>query len=125
MTENNMIFHGCDVAELVKEFGAPLYVMSEDAIRERCREIKRDFTEKYPNTRAAFASKACQTLDICRIMASEGMGLDVVSGGEIYAALKAGCDPATLEFNGNAKSRAEIEYAIDAGVGIIIIDNMS
>lgn len=125
MTENNMIFHGCDVAELVKEFGAPLYVMSEDAIRERCREIKRDFTDKYPDTRAAFASKACQTLDICRIVASEGMGLDVVSGGEIYAALKAGCDPATLEFNGNAKSRAEIEYAIDASVGIIIIDNMS
>lgn len=122
---NNLIFHGCDVAELVKEYGAPLYIMSEDEIRERCSEIKREFTEKYPDTRAAFAGKACQTLDVCRIVASEGMGLDVVSGGEIYAALKAGYDPALLEFNGNAKSRAEIEYALEAGVGTIIIDNMS
>ena len=102
-----MIFHGCDVSELVKEYGAPLYIMSEDEIRERCQEIRRDFLDKYPDTRAAFASKACQTLDICRIMASEGMGLDVVSGGEIYAALKAGVDPKVLEFNGNAKSPAE------------------
>lgn len=126
MTENNNLsFHGCDVAELVKEFGAPLYVMSEDEIRERCREIKRDFTDKYPDTRAAFAGKACQTLDVCRIVASEGMGLDVVSGGEIYAAIKAGYDPELLEFNGNAKSRAEIEYALEVGVGTIIIDNMS
>ena len=125
MAENNLTFHGCDVAELVEKYGAPLYIMSEDEIRERCREIKRDFTDRYPGTRAAFASKACQTLDICRIVDSEGMGLDVVSGGEIYAALKAGVDPAKLEFNGNAKSRQELELALDSGVGIIIIDNIS
>jgi diaminopimelate decarboxylase len=125
MTENNMIFHGCDVAELVSEYGAPLYIMSEDEIRARCQEIKKDFLDKYPDTRAAFASKACMTLDICRIIASEGLGFDVVSGGEIYTAIKAGADPSTLEFNGNAKSRAELEYALDAGVGIIIIDNIS
>lgn len=125
MAENNLKFHGCDIEALVKEYGAPLYVMSEDEIRERCREIKRDFTDKYPDTRAAFAGKACQTLDVCRIVASEGMGLDVVSGGEIYAALRAGVDPSLLEFNGNAKSRSELEYALSAGVGTIIIDNLS
>ncbi|MGN1350264.1 MAG: diaminopimelate decarboxylase [Anaerovoracaceae bacterium] len=125
MSENNMIFHGCDVSELVKEYGAPLYIMSEDEIRERCQEIRRDFLDRYPDTRAAFASKACQTLDICRIVASEGMGLDVVSGGEIYAALKAGVDPKVLEFNGNAKSPAELKMALEAGVGTIIIDNLS
>ena len=125
MSENNMIFHGCDVAELVKEYGAPLYIMSEDEIRARCREIRTDFLDRYPNTRAAFASKACQTLELCRIVASEGLGLDVVSGGEIYCALKAGVDPALLEFNGNAKSPAELRMALEAGVGTVIIDNLS
>lgn len=125
MEGSNLIFHGCDVKQLVEEYGAPLYIMSEDDVRERCREIRRDFTEKYPDTRAAFAAKACQTLDMCRIVYSEGLGMDVVSGGEIFAAVKAGVDPGVLEFNGNAKSRAEIEYALDCGVGIIIIDNLS
>lgn len=125
MAENKLTFHGCDVAELAAEYGLPLYIMSEDEIRERCREIKKDFLDKYPDTRAVYASKACQTLDMCRIVTSEGLGLDVVSGGEIYAALKAGVNPADIEFHGNAKSRSELALALDENIGIIIVDNIS
>lgn len=122
---SNMIFYGCDVSELAKEYGTPLYVMSEDDIRARCREVRSAFTEKYENTRAVFASKAFQTLEMCRIVKSEGLGLDVVSGGELYAALKAGTNPEDIVFHGNTKSRRELEEALSAGVGTIVVDNLS
>ncbi|MGI6206023.1 MAG: diaminopimelate decarboxylase [Anaerovoracaceae bacterium] len=125
MTNGNMMFHGCDVAALAAKYGTPLYVVSEDEIRERCGEIKRDFTGKYENTRAAYASKAFQTLEMVRIIKSEGLSLDVVSGGEIYAALKAGFDPAGMIFHGNSKTPKEISEALDAGVGTIVVDNLT
>ncbi len=121
----NYIFYGCDTAKLAKEYGTPLYVVSEDCIRERCREIKHDFLDKYENTKAVYASKAFQVLEVLRIVKSEGLGVDVVSGGELYAALKAGIDPSVIEFHGNAKTPGEIREAIEAGVGTIIVDSLS
>ncbi len=120
-----MIFYGCDVAELAKEYGTPLYVMSEDDIRERCREIKSVFLDKYPNTRAVYASKAFQTLEICRIVQQEGLGLDVVSGGEVFAALKAGVNPEDIVFHGNTKTYNELKLALENNVGTIVVDNIS
>ncbi|MBR5228876.1 MAG: diaminopimelate decarboxylase [Firmicutes bacterium] len=122
---NNMMFYGCDVAELVKEYGSPLYVMSEDDIRERCREVKSVFIDKYPNTRAVYASKAFQTLEICRIVQQEGIGLDVVSGGEIFAAIRAGVNPADIVFHGNTKTYGELKLALEENVGTIVVDNLS
>lgn len=121
----NMQFHGCDVALLTEDYGTPLYLMSEDAIRERCREIRESFILKYENTRAVYASKAFQTMDMCRIVKSEGLGVDVVSAGEIYAALRAGTDPADIVFHGNSKSLAEIEMALNNSIGTIVVDNLS
>ena len=121
----HMSFYGCDVSELAAEYGTPLYVISEENIRERCREVKRDFLDRYENTKAVYASKACQLLEVLRIIASEGIGLDVVSGGELYAALKAGYDPARIEFHGNTKSERELKEALNAGVGTIVVDNLS
>ena len=91
-----MSFYGCDTGQLAEEYGTPLYVVSEDFIRERCREMKQDFLQRYENTKAVYASKAFQVLEVLRIVASEGLGLDVVSGGELYAALQAGFDPALI-----------------------------
>ena len=120
-----MSFYGCDTAKLAEEYGTPLYVVSENFIRERCREMRKDFLQKYENTKAVYASKALQVLEVLRIVASEGLGLDVVSGGELYAALQAGFDPALIEFHGNAKSEQELREALEAGVGTIVVDNLS
>ena len=122
---NNMMFHGCDVSALAEKYGTPLYLVSEDAIRERFAEIRESLTEKYENTRAAYASKAFQTLEMMRIVKSEGMSLDVVSGGEIYAAMKAGVDPAVMVFHGNSKTDREIIEGLEAGVGVFVVDTDS
>ncbi|HEY9053677.1 MAG TPA: diaminopimelate decarboxylase [Rectinemataceae bacterium] len=115
---------GHDVAELAQKHGTPLYLVSESLVRERCAAIRASFLEKYPGTRAVYASKAFQTLDMCRITTQEGLGLDVVSGGELYAALRAGVDPSAIVFHGNAKPPEELEYAIRSGVGRIVSDNL-
>jgi diaminopimelate decarboxylase len=93
-------------------------------IRERLREVKKDFLDRYPNTGALYASKALQTLDICRIVASEGIGLDVVSGGELFAAAKAGFPMDKIYFHGNSKTEAEIRMAVEYGVGRVVVDNL-
>lgn len=121
---STLLFDGCDTIELAKAYGTPLYVISERMIRERLRTIRADFVDKHDNCYAVFASKALQTLDICRIVASEGIGLDVVSGGELYAARKAGFPMDSVYFHGNAKTLGELEMAVDYGVGRIVVDNM-
>ena len=65
-------FNGCDVSELASEYGTPLYIISEENIRERCREMKSEFLDRYENTKAVYASKACQILEVLRIIASRG-----------------------------------------------------
>lgn len=119
-----LYFDGNDLVGLAKYYGTPLYVMSETIIRDRCRMIKSEFTDKYPDVAAVFASKAFQTLDMCRIVQSEGLGMDVVSGGELYCALKAGFPPERLVFHGNSKTVAEMEYAVESGVGRIVADSL-
>jgi len=120
----NLYFDGVDATRLAAEYGTPLYVVSETMVRERCRRVKSAFLDKYPNTGAVYASKAFQTLDMCRIVASEGLGLDVVSGGELHAALKAGVNPSAIIFHGNAKSADELEFAVRSDVGRIVSDNL-
>ena len=93
-------------------------------IRDRLREIRKDFLDRYPNTGALYASKALQTLDICRIVASEGIGLDVVSGGELFAAAKAGFPMDKIYFHGNSKTESEIRMAVEYGVGRVVVDNL-
>jgi diaminopimelate decarboxylase len=125
ISEGRLHLDGVDLVALAAEQGTPLYVVSESMVRERCAAIRSDFLEKYPGTAAYYASKAFQTLDMCRIVTAEGLGLDVVSGGELFAALKAGVDPERIVFHGNAKSAHELEYAQRAGVGRIVSDNLA
>jgi diaminopimelate decarboxylase len=117
-------FDGCDTVALARDYGTPLYVVSERMIRERLREIRSSFLDRYPGTGALYASKALQTLDICRIVASEGIGLDVVSGGELYAAAKAGFPMQDVWFHGNSKTDDEIRMAVEYGVGRVVVDNL-
>ena len=115
---------GCDTVELAKEFGTPLYVMDEGRIRENMRVYKRAIDTLYGgNGLVLYASKAFCAGAIYKIAAQEGFGVDVVSGGELYTALKAGFDASKIYFHGNNKTDEELQMAVDAGVGRIVVDN--
>lgn len=114
-----------DTVELAKEFGTPLYVLDEDKVRQNCRGYKNAIDEYYGGRGLAlYASKALCTMYTARVAAEEGLGADVVSGGEIYTLKKAGFPMEKVFFHGNNKTDDEIELAMDCGVGHIVVDNI-
>ncbi len=114
---------GCDVSELVQKFGSPLYVLDEETLRTACRQYRDAFKHYYPGaSQVLYASKAWNCLAVCAIVGSEGLGIDIVSGGELYTALKAGLDPNKLYLHGNNKSLDELRLAIESGC-TIVVDN--
>lgn len=117
---------GCDTLELTRRFGTPLYVMDEAQLRRGCREYKTAIDQYYNgNGLPLYASKAFCCKEICRIVNQEGMGLDVVSGGELHTALAAGFPAEKIYFHGNNKSLFELEYALRTNVGQIVLDNFT
>lgn len=120
----NYIFNKLDTVELAKEHGTPLYLMSEDSIVERISEIKDDFLGRYENVWAVYASKAFLVKEMARIVAREGIGMDVVSGGELYTALKADFPMENIIFHGNGKTIDELNMAVENNVGRIVVDNL-
>ncbi|MDR2163379.1 MAG: diaminopimelate decarboxylase [Clostridiales Family XIII bacterium] len=113
---------GVSLAEAAAEFGTPLYVISRAVIDARIVEIKREFTERYQNARAAYASKAFLCVAMCGIVDESGLALDVVSGGELYTAMRAGFPAGRIEFHGNNKTPDELALAVSYGVGRVIVD---
>jgi diaminopimelate decarboxylase len=111
-----------DTVDLVKDFGTPLWVIDEQGFRQNCRDIKQAFS-RLGQSMVIYASKTLCTTAICKIVAQEGLGLDVVSGGELYTAIKAGFPVEKIYFHGNNKSREETIMAVEAGIGRIIVDN--
>lgn len=122
--ENHLYIDGVDTVSLAQTFGTPLYVYSVSDIREECQKIHAAFLARYPHTRAAYAAKAFCTTAMLRIIADEGLSLDVVSGGELYTAIQADFPAEHIEFNGNNKSIEELTAAIEYGVGRIIVDGI-
>ena len=117
---------GVDTLELAKEYGTPLYVMDEQVIRNSLKLFHDSMNKFYNgNGEVHYASKAFSCMEMCRIVASEGDGLDVVSIGELYTAVKAGFPMEKIGFHGNNKTDEELEYAVEVGVGHIIVDNIS
>lgn len=117
---------GADTVLLAKKYGTPLYVMDENKIRSICRMYKKSIEQCYGgNGLPLFASKAFCCKEICRIMKEEGMGLDVVSGGELYTAMQAGFPAEKIQFHGNNKTPDEISYALTSGVGHFVVDNLA
>ena len=114
----------CDLENLAKEYGTPLYVIDETTLRQTCREYKKAFENQH-NINLMYASKALCNLAISRIIDEEGFGFDVVSSGEIYTVYKAGVDMSKVLFNGNNKTTKEIEIAMDLGVRRFSIDNFN
>ncbi|GAB3815054.1 diaminopimelate decarboxylase [Micromonospora zhanjiangensis] len=110
---------GLDVRELARRYGTPAYVLDEDDLRARCR----DFRAAFPDEDVYYAGKAFLCRAVVRIVAEEGLHLDVCSGGELAVALSAGMPAERIGFHGNNKSVAELTRAVDAGVGRIIVDS--
>jgi len=113
----------CDVVELAREFGTPLYVYDEETLRGQCRAFRKAFESRYPNTGVAYAAKAFLGRAMAAIAAEEGMYMDVVSGGELAIAASVNFPADRIFFHGNNKSEQELIEALDYGVGRIVIDN--
>lgn len=121
--QGNLEIGGCNSVELARKFGTPLYVLDEECFRNNCREYYQAFKEKY-DAEVIYAAKTLLTLAVCRIVEDEGLGLDVVSGGELYTAMKAGFPMSRVYFHGNNKSPEELRMSLEAGVGRFMVDNM-
>jgi len=107
---------GCKVTALVEQFGSPLYILDEETLRATCAQYRDAFEKYYPGeTQVLYASKAWSCLAVCAIAADEGLGIDVVSAGEIHTALQAGVSPDKIYFHGNNKSREELQLAVETG----------
>ncbi|BAZ29452.1 diaminopimelate decarboxylase [Cylindrospermum sp. NIES-4074] len=114
---------GCDVTTLVQQFGSPLYILDEETLRSACRQYRDTLKQYYKGeSQVLYASKAWNCLAVCAIAASEGLGIDVVSGGELFTALHAGVSPDKLYLHGNNKSHEELTLAIESGC-TIVVDN--
>lgn len=123
--EGHLLFAGQDTVELAKKYGTPVYLMDEDKIREKCRMYKKAFEENFGKSAVPlYASKANCFKRIYEIMAEEGMGIDVVSSGEIYTAVKAGYDLSKAYFHSNNKTDGDIAYAMDNNIGYFVADNI-
>lgn len=122
--KENLFVGGCDLTQLAKQYGTPLYVIDEDTLRGICNDYKQAF-KKYPYTKMMYASKALCTSAVAKILDSEGFGFDTVSIGEIYTVLNAGISLEKVLFNGNNKTERELDFAIKNGIGRISVDNFT
>ncbi|MCY3802201.1 MAG: diaminopimelate decarboxylase [Chloroflexi bacterium] len=120
----HLVIGGCDVVDLVQEFGSPLYVYDEATIRAMCRSYVDVLAENYPNFSVTYAGKAYIDLAVLRIVADEGFGLDAVSGGEIQCAVAAEFPMERVIFHGNNKLPDEIELGLSAGIGRFMVDGL-
>jgi diaminopimelate decarboxylase len=114
---------GCDLVEVAERHGTPAYVYAEDDVRARARTYVEAFAARTGDFEVIYASKALPITAAYRVMAEEGLSVDVASGGELYLALKGGVAPERLFMHGNNKTRAELEMAFDAKIGYLVLDS--
>lgn len=121
--DNHLMMEDVDMVRLAQEFGTPLYVMSETRIRERYRAFLGAVRRHCEDVMVCFACKANDHLAVCRILANEGAGAEVASGGELFIALRAGVPPSRIVFDGPGKSDADIRYALQNDIALINADS--
>ena len=121
--KKELLIGGCAASELVSTFGTPALIIDEAALRNRARRYQDGLQSRWPNSEVIWASKSLPLTSVFRIIAEEGLGVDVAGGGELVMALAAGVNPAKIVMHGNAKTDDEIHMAVTAGVGTIVIDN--
>lgn len=121
--KNHLEIGGVDTVDLVKKYGTPIYVYDIARIKEQINAFKSVFQERTTPAQVAYASKAFSCLALYQLLAKEDVSLDVVSGGELYTAMKAGFPSERIHFHGNNKSQDEIEAAMDYRIGCFVVDN--
>ncbi len=121
--ESHLTIGGCDTLELAADFGTPLYLFDEFTLHSKCAEFKSEFGQRYANTTILFSCKTFINKAVLRLIIEEGLGLDVVSGGEIGIAKSVGFPMDRVGFPGNNKSAEELTLALNSGVGRIVVDN--
>ena len=121
--DSHLVIGGCDTVELAATYGTPLYLFDEVTLRARCRDYRREFSQRYPQVAVIYACKAFINPALALVLQQEGLGLDVVSGGEIAIARSVGFPPDEVYFHGNNKSEEELELALDWGIGRVVMDN--
>lgn len=114
---------GVDSIELAQKYGTPVIAYDTSVIKQEIAAFKKTFLNAGIKHRIVYASKAFSSLTMYRLLSEYDVGCDVVSGGELYAALKGGMDPEMIEFHGNNKTPAELEYAVQENIGCIVVDN--
>lgn len=119
----HLIVGGCDTVELARQFGTPLYVFDEEDMRARCGELRREFETRHADVLMVYAAKAYLGRALASLVGEEGLGLDVVSGGELACARSVDFPLERVYFHGNNKSGPEIREALAAGVGRVVVDN--
>jgi diaminopimelate decarboxylase len=124
-SEGHLTVGGCDTVELAAQFGTPLYIFDEAELRQTMAAYRAAFESRYPQTTVVYASKAYLGRWLAAIVAEEGLGMDVVSGGELAVARAAGFPAERIIFHGNNKSAQELREALDAGAGRIVVDNFN
>lgn len=115
---------GISCRQLAEEYGTPLYIYDEARIINQAQSALDNFKSDMFETEVAFASKAFSSIYLFKLLSRMGLGLDVVSGGELYGAMQAGVDMSKVYFHGNNKGDEEMTMALEAGVGYFVIDNV-
>jgi diaminopimelate decarboxylase len=118
-----LLIGGCSASELASTFGTPAVIIDEAALRGRARRYLDGLRSRWPNSEVIWASKSLPLTSVFRVLAEEGLGIDVAGGGELVMALAAGVNPSKIVMHGNAKTDDEIQMAVNAGVGTIVVDN--
>ncbi|MEU8617671.1 diaminopimelate decarboxylase [Streptomyces sp. NPDC048623] len=121
--DGTLMIGGCRATELADRFGTPALLVDEAALRARARRYADGLAARWPASRVAFASKAFPCTAVYRLLAEEGLSIDVAGGGELTLALAGGVDPASLVVHGNAKTEAELRLAVEAGAGLVVVDS--
>lgn len=118
---DHLAIGGCDVTRLVEQYGSPLYILDEHTLRTACRQYRDGFAQHYGGeSLVIYASKAWNCLAICALVRSEGLGIDVVSAGELYTANQAGLTADQIYFHGNNKSADELVMALEVGCRVVV-----
>jgi diaminopimelate decarboxylase len=120
----HLVIGGCDTLDLAAKYGTPLYLFDESMLRRRCHEFKNEFGKRYPDTTVVYASKAYLSVALAGLLKDEGLGIDVVSGGELFIADSAAVPMDMVYFNGNNKSVEELKMALKRHIGRIVVDGL-
>jgi diaminopimelate decarboxylase len=121
--EGQLVIGGCNALELASQYGTPVYVLDEETLRARCRTFIREFQQRHSSTQVVYACKAYINPALASVFNEEGLGLDVVSGGELAITQRAGFPLEQVYFHGNNKTPEELEQAVEQDIGRVVVDS--